>query len=214
MNAMWKATKADGHPAHGYGRWHRRRWRTVSGDLVPCRRGIHYAAGPQILEWLDTELWAFEDGAPDDAIDAGDKMVTRRGRVLERVQTWTPAVAQELAYYAADRAVRVHAVAALRAAGLPERAAGLAALAPVVDADSAAAARDAARAASYAASTAGDAALAARYAASAASDAAGAARYAAWAARYAAGAASYAASTAGEREHLYEWLLTRLGWTP
>ncbi len=230
MTVLWKATREGGQAAHGYGRWHPRRWRTVSGALIPCRRGIHYAAGPQILRWLNTELWVFEDGSPEDAIDAGDKIVTRRGRVLERVQAWTPQAATEMAYYAADRAVQVHAVAALRTAGLTEQADTLAALPEIVDrgtagaasyaaraaSDAAQVARPTYRAASYAARAASYAAPAAsfdNYAARAAGNAAGAASDAARAASYAAGAASDAARAA-EREHLYEWLLTRLGWTP
>ena len=82
---------------------------------------------------------------------------------------------RELAYAFADRAVRVHAVAALRAAGLVAEAGRLAALAPIRDRESARAARAAAWAAWAAAE---DAVAAAR----SAEDAAWTAAWTAWAA--------------------------------
>ena len=118
------------------------------------------------------------------------------------------------AFECADRAVRIHAVAALRSAGLTAEADKLAALPAIVDlqsaraagaaagaagdaAGAAGAAGDAARAAAGAAGAAGDAARAAARAAGAAAGAAWAAARAAWAAAWAAESAAWAAWAAG-----------------
>ena len=190
---------ADGQSSHhgGSGKWRKGKWRTVKGDLVPCSNGLHYCRPDQLIKWLGPQIWVFEDGSPDETIDHGDKMVTRKGRIVEKVEAWTPEVAQKVCYAIADRAIR-SATDALTAAGVD--ASSLMALSPITDEASAWAASYAAEAASYAAEAASNAAEAASYAAEAASyaaeaasNAAGAASYAAWAASYAAGAASYAA---------------------
>jgi hypothetical protein len=105
------------------------------------------------------------------------------------------ALLPEIRWWCADRAVRVHAVAALREAWLDAQADTLAALPEIVDAATANAARAAARAA---AAEAADAAYSADYAAAyAAANAARAAAYAACAA-CAAAYAAYAAEAAAE----------------
>ena len=85
---LYKCLATGRQSPYGRGVWTPSRWRTTKGELIPCRRGIHFCREDQIVSWLNAELWTFEDGALDSTIDAGDKMVTRKGRVLERVQAW------------------------------------------------------------------------------------------------------------------------------
>ena len=83
----------------GTGKWRKGQWRTAKGELVPCQNGIHYCTRDQLVHWLGPTIWRFEDGTPHDTLDAGTKMVTRKGRVVERVTTWNETTAR---LFAAD----------------------------------------------------------------------------------------------------------------
>lgn len=101
----YKVLAADQTPHHGgTGRWVKKRWRTVGGPLVPCANGIHFCRRDQLVGWLGPTIWLFEDGSPDKTVDAGDKMVTRRGRIVERVDAWNDVTAR---LFAADCAEAV-----------------------------------------------------------------------------------------------------------
>ena len=178
----------------GSGTWRKGQWRSVEGALVPCRNGIHYCGPEHLVDWLGPTVWLFEDGTPDETIDAGDKLVTRKGRVIERLDTWNETTARLFAADCAEQALRfipgshqepfVAAIAAARGfargeIGEKERAAAEAA------------ARAAARAA------AGAPAGAAAWAAAGA---------AAWAAEAAARAAAGAAARRSQTALLFEYL--------
>jgi hypothetical protein len=181
----------------GTGKWRKNAWRTVNGTLAPCSNGIHYCQRGQLVHWLGPTIWLFEDGAPDETIDHGDKMVTRKGRIVEQVTTWNETTARLFAADVAEVALQFIPgtrqepfVAAINAARGFARG-------EISDKERAAA-WDAARAAARAAAgdAAGDAAWAAARAAAgaAAGDAARAAARAA--ARDAARAAAWAAARA------------------
>jgi len=91
----------DGQESHhgGSGKWRKGQWRTVTEAIIPCQSGIHYCQRHQLVQWLGPTIWLFEDGSPDDTIDHGDKMVTRKGRVVERLETWDETTAR---LFAAD----------------------------------------------------------------------------------------------------------------
>ena len=191
----------------GTGKWRKGQWRTVTGALIPCQSGIHYCRRGQLVQWLGPTIWLFEDGTPDETIDHGDKMVTRKGRIVERIETWNETTARLFAADVAEAALvyipeshRDPFVAAINAArgfargeiGDKERAAAWAA----ARAAAGAAAWDAAGAAAW------DAARAAAW--DAARDAArAAARAAAW---DAAGAAARDAARAAQTEILFDYL--------
>jgi hypothetical protein len=90
----------------GDGRWRKRQWRTVEGPLVPCENGIHFCRPDQLIGWLGPQIWLFEDGSPDETIDARDKMVTRKGRVVERLTTWNETTARLFAADCAEEALK------------------------------------------------------------------------------------------------------------
>ncbi len=90
----------------GTGKWAKGRWRTVDGPLVPCRNGIHYCKPGHLVEWLGPTVWLFEDGSPAETVDAGDKLVTRKGRIVERVETWNETTARLFAADVAEVALR------------------------------------------------------------------------------------------------------------
>ena len=91
-------------PAHGgSGQWPEPgKWRDVSGPLVPCENGLHVCTISQCLEWAAPEMWLVEVGV--ECIEHGDKTVTRRVRLIERVETWND---RNLRLFAADCAERV-----------------------------------------------------------------------------------------------------------
>ena len=212
MTTYYKVTAEDGSSCNGgTGRWRKNRWRSVKGDLAACERGLHLVTRDQIMDWLGPAIWEAEvDG---DVIDAGDKVVARRARVVRRLNTWNETTSRlfaadcaehvlpifEKVYPNDDRPRKAIGAARAFATGEMDDAAGDAAWA---------AARDAAWAAARAAAR--DAAGAAAWAAArdAAGDAAGDAAWdAAWAAAgAAAGAAAWAAAWAAERK----WQVERL----
>ena len=177
----WHFLPADGKLKYGDGREPQDGEEvSATGDIVLCERGMHasadildclqYAPGPILCR---VELRG-------ERLDEGDKSVARTRVILWRIDATD--VLRRFAFWCADRAVRVHAVAALRRDGSPDavrHADLLATLPEIVDTATANAASAAARAAARAA--AWDAARAAAW--DAAWDAArAAARAAAWAA--------------------------------
>jgi hypothetical protein len=196
-------------PCHGGdGKWPRRGvWRKVDGPLVLCEHGLHLCRENDLVLWLGPEIWEAEyDG---ERIDAEDKIVVSKARLVRKVDTWNERTARLFACDCAERVLPIYekrypddkrprvAVETARRyaegkATREERAAA------------GAAARDAAGAAAR--DSAWDAARDAAWAAARAS-AWDAARDAAWAAaRAAAWDAAWAAAWAAERK----WQTARL----
>ena len=89
----------------GSGVWTPGKPRSVRGELEACRRGIHYCRRDQLIRWLGPTIWTFEDLTPEETIDVGDKMVTRKGRILERVEAWDETTARLFAADVAEAAL-------------------------------------------------------------------------------------------------------------
>ena len=177
----------------GTGRWQKGRWRSVKGELVPCENGLHLCREQDLVLWVARSLWLAEhDG---ELLDAVDKVVVRRARVVERLAAWNERTARLFAADCAERVLRLFeakypnddrprkAIEAARAFARGE-----------IDAVARDAARDAAWDAAW--DAAGDAARDAAWDAARAA-AWAAARDAAWAA---AGAAAGAAAAAAARD--------------
>lgn len=93
-------------------------WVEASGPLAPCANGVHACLPAQTPLWIDEDLWELElDG---EIVELADVVLARRGRLLARVDAWTPETARAFASACAERA-RDHA------AGGSESAAGYAA---------------------------------------------------------------------------------------
>ena len=58
---------------------------TIKGDLVPCERGYHVCTLDQLSTWLreGCEVWGVEVGRK--RVDAGDKVVVSRARLVRRL---------------------------------------------------------------------------------------------------------------------------------
>ena len=188
----YKSLGQDRQPHHGgRGQWPEPgTWLEVAGTIIPCKHGLHLCTEAQLLSWLGPTIWEVEAGGP--VVDAGDKCVTARARLLRQLP-WDERSAR---LFAADCAEHVlHQFTAVRPADRrPARA--IAAARAFARGEIDAAARAAAGAAAR--DAAQDAARAA--ARDAAQDAAGAA------ARAAAGDAAWDAAWDAEKR----WQTTRL----
>ena len=82
-------------------RWPVGEWVSVEGELVPARRGVHACRTGDLARWLDEALWAVElDG---ELLEADCFVLARRGRLVARVEGWTPALAAEFARVMIER---------------------------------------------------------------------------------------------------------------
>lgn len=110
MTAIYyKVTNTDGTPCHGGegawdlptlnpdGTWTPGAWREVEGDLVACARGLHAATPDQLVQWLGPAIWQIEYA--EEPIDAGDKVVGRRARLIRGFPGWNERTAR---HFAAD----------------------------------------------------------------------------------------------------------------
>jgi hypothetical protein len=85
-------------------RWQERQW-VEAGAVRVCDSGIHACRVEQLPFWINQELWEIElDGQ---IVEAGQKVVGERGRLLRPVVTWDEAAAQRLAGGCAVRARRL-----------------------------------------------------------------------------------------------------------
>ena len=86
-------------PFTGYG-WEPDRWVEVDA-LDLCLRGIHACRVRDLPIWLDAELWEIElDG---DILEQDRKLVAARGRLTQRIEAWTPSLAQRFGASCARR---------------------------------------------------------------------------------------------------------------
>lgn len=99
---LYKLTSPKGEPVHGgTGAWGRPRgrpgaWRSVTGDLVPCRNGLHLLRLDDIRRWLRVGvLWEVEAGP--ERIDDVDKIVVRRARLVRKAAVIDEATLRSLA---------------------------------------------------------------------------------------------------------------------
>ena len=99
---LYKLTDPAGRPVHGgSGTWDLPngkpgKWRSVRGDLVPCRRGLHLLRAEDVPRWLRAGvLWTVEAGP--ERIVQDDKVVVRRARLTGKAAEISDRVLRELA---------------------------------------------------------------------------------------------------------------------
>jgi len=101
---LYKVTDEQGGSIHGgTGRWTPGRWRSVSGELEPCRRGLHLCRAQDLVHWLGPVIWEAE--AEGELIETDDKVVARRARIIRRVDTWDERTARLFACWCAEQAL-------------------------------------------------------------------------------------------------------------
>ena len=160
---LFKVLSADGRSCHGGnlqwplptrspdGSWTPGEAVTVTGEIEPCKNGIHLATARQVVErWQGARVWVAQ--WQGEIVNAGGKYVVRTARLLHPT-AWDNRIARHFAAdcaeralqwakktdprsWAAIRAVRLFADAKIDSAAL--EVARLAAYAYVADADAAA----------------------------------------------------------------------------
>ena len=111
MTTYYKWLRADGStPIQGDKSWDLPRdgkpgaWREVEGELVACRNGLHVCTREQVIEWGGEVL--FECEVDGETVEADDKVVCRRVRLVREVGHWTERAAREFACDCAERALK------------------------------------------------------------------------------------------------------------
>jgi hypothetical protein len=73
-----------------------------TGRVVACREGVHGCRSADLAWWVNEELWELElDG---DVVEAGRKVVARRGRLQRRLDEWSDGAATEFTHATIFRA--------------------------------------------------------------------------------------------------------------
>ena len=61
-------------------------WKEVTGPLVPCKNGLHLLRVENLSRWIARDLFVAEyDG---EFVEAEDKLVVRRARIVEHLTGW------------------------------------------------------------------------------------------------------------------------------
>lgn len=89
-------------------------WVEADRPLRLCLRGVHACRVEQLPLWIEAELWQVELAQP--VQDAGEVLMSERGRLLRRVAGWDATTTRDFETACGWRA-RDHAVAALRSEG-------------------------------------------------------------------------------------------------
>jgi hypothetical protein len=91
-------------------------WVEAEGEVALCANGIHACRVEALPRWVDDELWRIE--LDDLEVELEGVLVARRGRLIDRVESWSPETARELAR---SCAARIRELAAERADPLLQR---------------------------------------------------------------------------------------------
>jgi hypothetical protein len=81
-------------------RWEAGKW-VQAAAVAACREGIHACRVQQLAIWLDAELWEIE--LEGDVVEGERKVVAPSGRLTQRIDAWTPALAHEFGRFCARR---------------------------------------------------------------------------------------------------------------
>ena len=105
---LYKVTDDRGRSMHGgSGQWRKNRWRSVSGELKPCVSGLHLCREQDLVHWLGQVIWEAEVHPDAVVIEAEDKVVVSRARVVRRLDTWNDRTARLFAADCAERVVHL-----------------------------------------------------------------------------------------------------------
>ena len=105
---LLKFLRSDMSSPTGTGKWTVGRWRSVHGEIVPCRNGLHATTAANLIPFFSDTLWRVEIGGEyvwhGEAGTPDHKLVARRMRLVERIEAWNE---QSMRLFAADCAERV-----------------------------------------------------------------------------------------------------------
>ena len=98
---VWKFLKSGRIAAKSGYKWPRHKWVVAEGEIKVCSIGIHACRKKDLASWIADELWEME--LVGETQKADDKIVGRRGRLVERLK-WDKKL---MRLFAADCAERV-----------------------------------------------------------------------------------------------------------
>jgi hypothetical protein len=108
VTAYYKVTAENGASFYGgTGKWVEGRWRSVKGDLIACQRGLHLCRERDLVSWLGPVIWEAEVHPDAAIIEAADKVVVSKARVVRRLDTWNERTARLFAADCAERVVHL-----------------------------------------------------------------------------------------------------------
>jgi hypothetical protein len=91
----YKFTRPGGRSPFTKFTWPVGEWVEATGAIGLCANGIHACRVEALPRWLDDELWRIElDGIEEDREGV---LVSRRARLLERIDAWDADASRELA---------------------------------------------------------------------------------------------------------------------
>ena len=88
----------------GSGKWTKNRWRSVTGEVVPCENGLHLCRREDLLTWPGPEIWEAE--YEGELVEADDKVVVRKARIVRKLDTWNERTARLFAADCAEYALQ------------------------------------------------------------------------------------------------------------
>lgn len=111
MMAFYKILENDGSARMGVGKWplpdgRAGDWLEVKGDLVPCQNGLHLCRRDDLIEWLGPAIFTAEYHG--EMVEADDKIVVRRARLLKKLDTWNDRTARLFACDCAERVLHFY----------------------------------------------------------------------------------------------------------
>jgi hypothetical protein len=80
-------------------------WREVKGPLVACQNGLHLLHPEHLSLWIARDLFVAE--YEGELLDAGDKIVVRRARIVEHLKGWNERTMQLAACDFAERVLPI-----------------------------------------------------------------------------------------------------------
>jgi hypothetical protein len=84
-------------------------WKSIKGPLVPCANGLHLCRLSGLPRWLGPALFIAEhDGERIDVDDNNPKVVVRKARLLQRVETWNERTMRLLACDYAEHVLSIY----------------------------------------------------------------------------------------------------------
>ena len=76
-------------------RWPVGEW-VDAGGADPCRAGVHACRVGDLPIWMDEQLWEIE--LEGEIVEQTRKLVAARGRLLRRLEEWTPALQRDFGH--------------------------------------------------------------------------------------------------------------------
>ena len=105
---LYKVLGKDRQPYHGgQGQWPPAgEWLEVDGPLILCEHGLHLCREKDLVSWLGPEIWEVE--YEGEIVEAENKVVVRKARLVRRLDTWNERMQRLLACDYAEHVLHLY----------------------------------------------------------------------------------------------------------